>query len=395
MTEEKKMGSTSSKRKKRKKRKIIIFVIEILILLVLLAALYVWSKLQRIDREPGLPDTEDIVNSDLDESTQEVLKGYTNVALFALDNRSNGNYAAGNSDVIMIASINNDTKEVKIASVYRDTYLNVNTDGTFNFRKANYAYNKGGVENAIKMLNQNLDLDITDYVVVDFEAMIEAIDLMGGIEATVDEGLFKFINTYINETASLTERKAHFLDAPGTYLLDGVQATAYCRVRYDVNDFRRAQRQREILSKMVAKAKKSNILTINKIIDSVLDDISTSFTNAELFSLASQMMSYELVDTCGFPYKLYDLRMGKPKGDVVVPCDLVTNVKELHKYLFGDYNYTPSNTVVAASAEIVAETGLGLGDEKQSIGVSEDDFVQGQGGQSEDTSAAGDTSAGE
>lgn len=379
------MNASTSKKKKRKRRKIIIFVLEILLLLVVLAVLFVWSKLQKIDREPDMPDTEDVINTDLDESTQEVLKGYTNVALFGLDNRSNGNYRSGNSDLIMVASINNDTKEVKIASIYRDTYLNVNSDGTFNFHKANYAYNKGGPENAIKMLNQNLDLDITDYVAVDFEAVVEAIDLMGGIEATVDEGLFKFINSYITETASLTDRDAHLLDAPGTYLLDGVQATAYCRVRYDVNDFRRAQRQREILSKMVAKAKQSDILTINKIIDSVLDDIGTSFSNGELFSLASQMMSYELVDTCGFPYKLVaDVDMGK-KGDVVAPCDLVTNVKELHQYLFGDYNYTPSNTVQAYSNEIIAETGVGLGDEK-GTGISEDDYVS--GGKSEDSGTA-------
>ena len=171
----------SASKRRKKKGRIIIFAIEIILLLAALAALFVWSKYQKLDRQPDMIGTEDIMNEDMDESVQEVLKGYTNIALFALDNRSNGSFSAGNSDVIMIASINNDTKEVRLVSVYRDTFLNVSGDGSFNFRKANYAYNKGGAEEAVRMLNRNLDLDIQDYVVVDFQAVTEAVDLLGGV----------------------------------------------------------------------------------------------------------------------------------------------------------------------------------------------------------------------
>ncbi|MCI9611404.1 MAG: LCP family protein [Eubacterium sp.] len=367
----------ASRARKKKKHRIIIFTIEILLLLVVLAGLFVWSKYQKLDRQPDMIGTQDIINEDMNQSVQEVLKGYTNIALFGLDNRSNGSFEAGNSDVIMIASINNDTKEVRLVSVFRDTFLNVSSDGTNNFRKANYAYNKGGAEEAVRMLNRNLDLDIQDYVVVDFQAVTEAIDLLGGVEVEIDAAEAKWMDFYINETALVTGHEAHSITQPGTYTLDGVQATSYCRIRYTAgDDFKRAQRQREVIAKMVEKAKNADLFTINKIIDSVLDDISTNFTAGEMISLASQLMNYELADTTGFPFHLTTANLGGSKGSVVIPCDLVTNVTDLHKYLFNDFNYTPSNTVTSFSQAVIQETGKGA-DDAETTGVEADHYTKG------------------
>ena len=367
----------ASRARKKKKHRIIIFTIEILLLLVVLAGLFVWSKYQKLDRQPDMIGTQDIINEDMNQSVQEVLKGYTNIALFGLDNRSNGSFEAGNSDVIMIASINNDTKEVRLVSVFRDTFLNVGSDSTNNFRKANYAYNKGGAEEAVRMLNRNLDLDIQDYVVVDFQAVTEAIDLLGGVEVEIDAAEAKWMDFYINETALVTGHEAHSITQPGTYTLDGVQATSYCRIRYTAgDDFKRAQRQREVIAKMVEKAKNADLFTINKIIDSVLDDISTNFTAGEMISLASQLMNYELADTTGFPFHLTTANLGGSEGSVVIPCDLVTNVTDLHKYLFNDFNYTPSNTVTSFSQAVIQETGKGA-DDAETTGVEADHYTKG------------------
>ena len=142
-----------------------------------------------------------------------------------------------------------------------------------------------------------------------------------------------------------------------------------------------------MLSKIVEKAKKADILTINKIIDSVLYDIRTNFTAGELISLASQMMNYELADTTGFPFKLTNADPGNKKGMVVVPCDLVTNVTALHKYLFNEYNYTPSNTVTSYSQAIVDETGKGLGDEEET-GVEADRYTKSSQAAAENTDTA-------
>lgn len=343
-----------------------------ILLLFLLAVLFVWSKYQKIDHVDNI-EAEKVVNSDLDESTQEVLKGYTNIAIFGLDNEKSGVFSSGNSDLIMIASINNDTKEVKVVSVYRDTYLNVSGSEEQYLWKANYAYNHGGPQQAVYMLNQNLDLDIADYVAVDFYAVCEVIDLLGGLEINVEEGaMLEEINLYVAETASFTGLEPHMVEHAGLQTLDGVQATAYCRIRHDVNDFRRAQRQREVLSKIIEKTKSAGLLTINEIIDTVLGDISTDLTQMQLISMASQLFHYELVGTCGFPFKLYTFDLSRKY--IVAPCDLEQNVRELHKYLFNDYNYTPSNTVLKYSQAITEDTGKGIGDEEDT-GVAEDQYV--------------------
>jgi len=366
----------SNKKKKRKKRKIILFIIEMILLIILLAALFLWSKYQRMDHVDNI-ETQDVINDDLGQTTQEVLKGYTNIAVFGLDNEKKGVFTSGNSDLIMIASINNDTKEVKVVSVYRDTYLNVGTNDDRYFWKANYAYNHGGPEQAVRMLNQNFDLDIADYIAVDFYALCKVIDLLGGLEINVEEGaMMDEINIYIAETAAYTGLEPHMVEHAGLQTLDGVQATAYCRIRHDANDFRRAQRQREVLSLIIEKTKSSNLLTINKIIDAVLDDISTDLTEMQMISMASQLLNYELSGTSGFPFELYVFDLSRKY--IVAPCDLEKNVRELHAYLFGDYDYEPSNTVLDLSRAIAEDTGKGVGDE-QVTGVSEDRYVEGSG----------------
>ncbi|MCI9021242.1 MAG: LCP family protein [Eubacterium sp.] len=364
---------STEKKRKRRKRKLLILIIELVLLLILLAVLFLWSKYQKINRAENIK-AEDVVNEDLGQTTQEVLSGFTNIAVFGLDNEKKGVFTSGNSDMIMIVSINNDTKEVRVASVYRDTYLNVGTEDDYYLWKANYAYNHGGPEQAVRMLNQNLDLDIADYVAVDFYAICKVIDLLGGLEINVEEGaMMEEINIYIAETAAYTQLEPHMIEHPGVQTLDGVQAVAYCRIRHDSSDFRRAQRQREVLSKMVEKVKSSSIFTINKIIDAVLEDISTDLTEMQMISMASQLLNYRLAATTGFPFELYVFDLSRKY--IVAPCDLEKNVRELHAWLFGDYEYQPSNTVLNYSKAIREDTGKGPGDE-QVTGIEEDSYVQ-------------------
>ena len=334
---------------------------ELIVLLLLLAVVFVVTKLGRIDKKTI--DADNIgINEDISQESQEVMKGYKTIALFGLDNRSNGNLSKGRSDVIMIASINNDTKEVKLASVFRDTFLDV---GGGSFQKCNAAYAKGGPEQALTMLNTNLDLDITDYVTVDFNAIIECVDLLGGItipELTDDEANLTW--GYIKELNELTDHHSPYLDKGGTNVeLDGVQACAYARIRYTTgNDYKRAERQRTVLTAIVQKAQKSDLLTINKVIDQVFGDIQTSFSNADLVAMAAQMFHYSITDNTGFPFAKVARTISKKKGDVVIPCDLSTNVELLHQYLYEDEVYTVSDTVKKNSEKITAETGYKLGD---------------------------------
>lgn len=353
--------SKASKRRKKQKNRLIIVVIEILVLLILAAVLFVTVKLSKIQKDTSFNKEDIEVNEGLSSESQEIMAGYTTIALFGLDNRSNGNLSKGNSDVIMIASINNDTHAVKLVSVYRDSYLDI---GGGTFKKCNSAYAKGGPEQAITMLNKNLDMDITDYVTVDFNAVVECVDLLGGVtipEVSDEEAVL--MHGYMDEINKLTKNNSKYLSGGGTNVeMDGVQACAYARIRYTAgDDYKRTERQRTVLTAMVQKAQKANLTTINSLIDELFGDIKTSFSNTELISLAAKVFNYSLGETIGFPFEKNTTTLGN-KGSVVVPCDLESNVKQLHVFLYDDNEYAPTDTVKNNSAQIVNDTGFHQGE---------------------------------
>ena len=266
----KKLTRSQQRRKKRKR----LFIFEVIILLLLLLFLFIWLKLGMINWD----DLKNLRTNNLDAETEDLLDDYTNIALFGVDNRSNGNYESGNSDSIMICSINNTTKEVRLVSIYRDTCLDVDGDETF--RKCNYAYNHGGPQEAIEMLNRNLDLNIQKYVSVDFYALAEAVDALGGIELDITSEEASYMNGvggYIALTSEITGRRSGNVST-GVQTVDGVQAVAYCRIRYTAGgDFGRAERQRTVLQQMVAKLNGASLGELNDLINAVFDDIGTTF----------------------------------------------------------------------------------------------------------------------
>ena len=357
------MSEQQTKRKGTKKNKqrnkIILIVVELIVLAVLAVALYGISKLEKIERPDDFVKEDVEVNEDIQSETIEVMDNFKTIAVFGLDNRSNGKLTSGNSDVIIVVSINNDTKEVKMCSVYRDTYLDI---GGGKFRKANSAFSSGGAQGAISMLNKNLDLNITDYVTVDFNAVVECVDALGGIEMTITDEEAHFMIGYMDEINKLTGHSSKVPESGGTYVLDGVQATAYARIRYTAgDDYKRAERQRDVIMAMAKKAQKADLGTINKVIDKLFEDISTSFSNADLIALAAQVFEYEITGSVGFPFLKNTITLGS-KGNVVAPCTLETNVIELHKFLYDNEEYVPSSTVKANSMKIESDTGYGSND---------------------------------
>ncbi len=385
-------------KKKRRKRKIILLVIEVIVLLIVLAALYVWQALNKIEKSdtPASDlDAADLnINEDeLGEETIEIMKGYEDVALFGVDNYFNGHADSGNSDVIMIASINNDTKEVKLVSVYRDTFLDtdIQTENSPNFHKANRAFALGGAEQSIRMLNASLDLDIEHFITVDFKVVTDVVNMLGGVEIEVDSAELKYINHHIDTTAKATGDTPVHLTTTGLQTLNGTQATAYARIRSTAgSDFARAERQREVINQIVKKAKKTDLPTINKIINQVFPEICTNYTNTDIIRLAAAMFDYELADSTGFPFSKYPARLGGSKGDVVICADLENNVRALHRYLYNDTSYVPSATVVNYSDLIKNNYGITIenGDNPDAVqgGVIEGDtFIENNSGGTDTT----------
>ena len=294
------------------------------------------------------------------------MTGYTTYALFGLDHRSrNEKLNTENSDTIIIASINNDTKAVKLVSVYRDTLLNVKDD---TYSKANAAYALGGPAQAVNMLNTNLDLNITDYVSIDFDALVTVVDCLGGLDIPLSYAEIVHMNNYCVETAEETGKSYTPVELPepkpedqeaivGTYHLNGVQATSYCRIRYTASlDMGRTERQRRVIQMIVDKAKKAGLSTIFDIMDQVFPMVKTSVSKTEILKLIPAMIGYSIDETTGFPQ---DYKFATVKGSVIVPTTLDSNVLKLHQFLYGNTNYTPTQDVLNKNAQIAAIVGGG------------------------------------
>ena len=352
--------------KPRKKRRKVLFILEIIVLLLFIGGLYVYgqisAKLDKIDIQETDLQEQDIVTND--QAPQ--MTGYTTYALFGLDHRSkNEKLNTENSDTIIIASINNDTKAVKLVSVYRDTLLNVKDD---TYSKANAEYALGGPAQAVNMLNTNLDLNITDYVSIDFDALVTVIDCLGGLDIPLSYAEIVHMNNYCVETAEETGKSYTPVELPepkpedqeaivGTYHLNGVQATSYCRIRYTASlDMGRTERQRRVIQMIVDKAKKAGLSTIFDIMDQVFPMVKTSVSKTEILKLIPAMIGYCIDETTGFPQ---DYKFATVKGSVIVPTTLDSNVLKLHQFLYGNTNYTPTQDVLNKSAQIAAIVGGG------------------------------------
>ncbi len=330
------------RRKKRHTGRNILIVI--LILLALLAG-GAWMYLGQINHEKltGL-----ITNTGITQT------GYRNIVIYGVDSRDGKMTSETHSDSIMICSINKKTKEVRLVSVYRDTYLD-NTNGEY--RKATECYYFGGPERSISMLNKNLDLDIADYVTVDFSSVIQIVDAVGGIDLEITDEEMELINGYCVENKAVTGVDYTPLTSSGYVHLEGIQALAYCRIRYTEGwDYKRTERQRTVMSLTYQKALQKGIPAVISIANSVLPNISTSMSTVDIISLVSGMASYSVGEQAGFPFDKATADLSDA-GDVVVPVTLSSNVSQLHAFLFDETSYTPSDAVQEISAVIAERTG--------------------------------------
>lgn len=355
----------------------ILFGVEIIVLLLLVGILFVYTQINKRMDNLNLVEGEDL-NVQINESVagSEVLSGYTNIALFGVDKRTGDEGLYGNSDTAIIASINNDTKEVRLVSLYRDTYLRVDEDSEGNgiYNKCNSAYLRGGPEQAINMLNTNLDLDIENYVSVDFSAMATVVDCLGGLDIPLTYQEIIHTNNHCVETSEQTGIDYTPIEIPDpkpedetaivdTYHLNGVQVTAYCRIRQTLSgDMGRTERQRLVLKLLTEKAKSAGLGTLNDILDQVFPLIQTNFSKSELIRLGMNIFNYSMGENTGFPVDYVmgaDLTVLATGLDCVIPTTLETNVKYLHEFLFSDEDYQTSDIVKIRSDFIVQNTGFG------------------------------------
>ena len=349
-------GLSKKQKARKQRRRIILFIIEIIVLVIAVFALYsvlTATKSGKVEIKEG----DIIINETVKEAQETSMKGYRNIALFGVDSTTGALTKNTRSDSIMIASINQDTGECKLVSVYRDTYLNLSND-TYN--KCNAAYAKGGPEMAINMLNMNLDMNITDFVTVGFAGLTDTVDALGGVWIDVDDAEIKHVNSYQETMAQDLKRGGKYtpVTTTGYQLLNGLQATGYCRVRYTAgDDFKRAERQREVLSAIADQAKKASLTQLTSTAGAVFEETYTSLDLSEITEMLGDVSKYYISDTAGFPQESNRTTgtIGS-KGSCVIPVSLEENVKWLHQFLFNDYDYEPSAAVKEYSARIYSDT---------------------------------------
>lgn len=383
---------TAQQYEARKKKKFIIFGVEIVLLAAMVGVLFfifntggegpniatlpsdldslgIASEIQQQMGNNNKPSSSNSssgsVSSDDNIENTGKMQGYWNIALFGLEATSGSQLIkGGRSDSIMIASVNLDTGDIKLVSVYRDTYLNINPGAqNATYAKCNGAYRQGGGEQAVKMLNSNLDMNITDYIAVGYDALEQVIDGLGGVYLDVDDTELLHINNY---QYSIVKVRGEDPNAKGAYvpvtntgyqLLNGLQAVAYCRIRYRTgNDFARAASQREVLMAMEDQIKKASIDKLTALLDDVLPNVVTSIQPSRMLEFIPKVADFKIVEEDGFPQRdmLGDASVNG--GLCVIPLSLESNVKWLHGFLFEDEEYSVTGTVKEYSDEIKERT---------------------------------------
>lgn len=371
----KKNYKKSRKYKKMRRRKII-FGIEITVLLILSGILFVYAWINRsMDKmnQDTLDSSQIQINSEVKANTDlSQMSGTQVIALVGVDARGvEGSELAEsmNSDTIILCCIDHDKQEIRMVSIMRDTWMNMAkyTDEYYEFDKANSAYNRSGPESMLSMLNTNLDFALTDYVTVNFKALADAIDVLGGLDIEMTNAECVHANNYNREVSEAQgveyEAIPYDEDLGDDYSevrhVSGALATSYARIRYGGgDDAKRTSRQRIVINLMVQKLKQ-NPTKIPEILDKVMGNVSTSLTKNEILELGMHAVTYTMGTSYAYPFQLcYGENVVNALGeDVVIPVTLEFNVRELHEYLYPGLSYEPSAAVTEYSDYIARKSG--------------------------------------
>lgn len=354
MEEKKTQTQTKTNKKSGKKtfKRVILIILAILIVLLgVVAGVGFWYVNDKLGKVNYVDIDEN--NIEVNEGVDDKLNGYRTIAIFGVDSRSNQLEEGTRSDSIILATIDEKTKEVKLTSVYRDTYLEITGRS---LDKVTHAYFYGGAELAMSTLNTNLDLNIKEFVTLNFESVVDIVNAVGGVNINITSAELKYINGYIDEINKVTGNKASHVTKTGSQNLNGVQALAYGRIRYTSGgDYKRTERMRDVLMAVVNKAKSMSLSQLNSLVDKVLPIVYTNINAGEILSLLPQVATYKITDSTGWPYNTRGATInGVWYGP---PITLESNVRELHEKVYGQTDYEPSEKVKEISNKIIKKTG--------------------------------------
>ena len=324
-------------------QKVISIIVLVIIVLALFVVGYAYSKLAMIDRVDTV-SKEDLSCVDVD--------GYVNILLLGVDSRDMDNINGAGADAIMVLSLEEETGNVKLMSLYRDTYMKFGDSGSYG--KITDANRIGGPELMMQTLNQTLDLNIHQFVVVNFKIVADLVNAVDGITVNVEDYEIQQLNKYTAQTAAnIGQKEYKLVEQPGKQKLEGVQAVSYGRIRKGVgDDFKRTERMRVVISKVFSKLQKATPKELNKLLNKMLPQVQTNIKTKDMLILASQLPNYKISGSEGWPY---DVTTGYIGGiSYVFANDLLSNTIALHDKMFGQKDYIPSPVVNEINNEINA-----------------------------------------
>lgn len=341
--------------KKRRLRTVVIVLLCLAVLAAcgyLLAKQFVKDKFEQVDRV-------EVSNEDwgIDPRVQEELKDYKNIVLLGVDTREGDgetDESGVRSDAIIIVTINKNTNEITLTSVLRDSYLDLEEEGNHVIDKVTHAHAYGGPVNTVRALNRNLDLNIDDYVRVDWRSVAEITDAMGGLEVTVDDHELDELNRIIDHTNQSLHMDNTYVESTGKQTLNGVQTVAYCRIRKTDGDDERAERMREVIKAAVAKAKTMKLSELNNLLDLGMKKINTSMSSDTMMDMVSNLSKFGNMGSQRWPFNYDGALIHEVWYDA--PITLKSNVVELHEKLFGQTDYQPTDNVLMINEEVKMET---------------------------------------
>ena len=355
----KKEKSETQKTKKILKICLIVLIVIILIsgIIAFAGYMYIKNKLDKInyvDIDTNTIEINEEVKQAKEEAKEEKKEvKYRTIVLYGVDSASNQLEKETRSDCIILAVIENETKRISLISIYRDSFLQIPSKG---LNKVNHAYAYGGASLSMSTLNTNLDLDITEFVTVNFNSLSDIVDSIGGITLDITSKEVKYINDYIDATSEITGKNTEHITKPGRYHLNGVQAVSYARIRYTSGgDYKRTERMRTVLLAILNKAKGLSIGKLNKLADKLLPEIYTNIDSNEIMLMFPKLMKYYIAESRGWPYET----KGKTMDNIWygIPITLEENVKKLHEEVYHQTDYTVSNKVKEISNMIIEKTG--------------------------------------
>lgn len=321
-------------------QKIIIVLLVLVIGVGMGAYIYVNHMLDGLDKVDIDKDKLGIVDVD----------GYVNFLIMGLDTRDMNDFKDSRTDALILVSLEEKTNKVKLTSIYRDTMLKMGD--TDDYDKITHAFTYGGPASTVKSINQAMDVDVDKFVVINWKTVVDMINAAGGVTLDIEDYEIDEMNRCGEAAASVVDGGRYTpISSPGKQTVDGYQAVGYGRMRYGVgDDIKRTERMRIVIESLLNKLKKSSPKTIDKVLKTTLPLIKTNINKSDIFSLASRIPKYKVTKSDSFPY---DYTGGMIDGVYyLIPNNLRDSVVELHKKVFGQKNYKPSQKVRRISEKI-------------------------------------------